>query len=325
MGFHRRQFLQLAVGATVSAAGSRVAGAETYPARPVRIIVGYTPGGSTDIIARLIGQQLSEQFGQPFVIENRPGAGANIATESVVRSPADGYTLLLVNSADTINATLYPRLNFTFIRDVAPVASLARQPQVVLANPSLPAKTLPELIAFAKANPGKVTMASPGNGTIGHLSGEMLKTMAGIDLLHVPYRGAAPALTDLIAGHVQILFTGMTGSIEYSRVGKINALAVTTSTRSDALPDVPAVSEFVPGYEAVSLFGIGAPRNTPAKIVGALNREINAALAHPAIAARVVELGGTVLTGSPAEFADVLANETDKWRKVIRAANVTAG
>src|SRR5437016_9398014 len=241
MGIPRRQFLHLAAGAAAWLAAPRVVRAEAYPLRPVRIIVGYTPGGSTDIVARVIGQQLQEQLGQPFIIENRPGAGASIGTEAVVRSPADGHTLLLVNSADTINATLYPRLNFNFMRDIAPIASLARQPQAVLATPSLPARTLPELIAFAKANPGKVTMASPGNGTIGHLSGEMLKLMTGIDLLHVPYRGAAPALTDLIAGHVQLLFTGLTGSIEYSKTGKIRALAVTTSTRADALPDVPAV------------------------------------------------------------------------------------
>jgi len=325
MGIPRRQFLHLAAGAAAWLAAPRVVRAEAYPLRPVRIIVGYTPGGSTDIVARVIGQQLQEQLGQPFIIENRPGAGASIGTEAVVRSPADGHTLLLVNSADTINATLYPRLNFNFMRDIAPIASLARQPQAVLATPSLPARTLPELIAFAKANPGKVTMASPGNGTIGHLSGEMLKLMTGIDLLHVPYRGAAPALTDLIAGHVQILFTGLTGSIEYSKTGKIRALAVTTSTRADALPDVPAVGEFVPGYEAVSLFGVGAPRNTPANITNTLNREINAALARPGIAARVAELGGTVLAGSPAEFADILARETDKWGKVIRAASITAG
>jgi len=324
MKFSRRGFLQLAPGAATLPVLSKVAEAQAYPSRPVRIVVGFTPGGSTDIAARLIGQWLSERLGQSFVIENRPGAGANIATEAVVRAAPDGYTLLMVSSAETINASLYPKLSFNFIRDIAPVASITRQPQVMLANPSLPAKTFVELIAYAKANPGKVNMASAGNGAISHLSGELLKMMAGVDLVHVPYRGAGPALTDLLAGHVQICFVGMAGSIEYLRTGKLRGLAVTTTTRSEVVPDIPAIGEFVPGYEAVSLFGIGAPKNVPAEIVDKLNREINTALADPKIKARVADLGGTVLAGSPAEFGKLLADETEKWGKVVRAANITA-
>jgi len=322
MKIPRRTFLQLAAGAAALPAVPRVARAQAYPSRPVRIVVGFTPGGSTDIAARVIGQWLSERLGQSFVIENRPGAGANIATETVVRAPPDGYTLLLVSASDTINATLYQKLNFDFIRDIAPVASLTRQPQVMLANPSLPARTFLELIAYANANPGKINMASPGNGSTGHLSGELLKMMAGVDLVHVPYRGAAPALTDLLAGHVQILFTGIAGSIEYLRTGKLRGLAVTTTTRSKALPDIPTVSEFVPGYEAISLFGIGAPKNTPTEIVDKLNKEINAALADPKIEAHIADLGGTVFAGTPAEFGKLLADETEKWGKVIRVANI---
>jgi tripartite-type tricarboxylate transporter receptor subunit TctC len=322
MKLPRRQFLHLGAGAAALPAVSRIARAQAYPTRPVRIIVGYAPGGSTDIAARAIGQWLSERLGQTFVIDNRPGAGANIAAETVVRAAPDGYTLLLVSSADTINATLYPKLSFNFLRDIAPVASMTRQPQVMLANPSLPAKTFVELIAYAKANPGKVNTASAGIGAISHLSGELLKMMAGVDLVHVPYRGAGPALTDLLAGHVQISFAGMAGSIEYLRTGKLRGLGVTTAKRSQALPDIPAIGEFVPGYEAVSLFGIGAPRNTPAEIVDKLNAEINAALADPKIEARVIDLGGTVLAGSPAEFGTLLADETKKWGTVIRAANI---
>jgi tripartite-type tricarboxylate transporter receptor subunit TctC len=322
MKLPRRQFLHLGAGAAALLAVSRIARAQAYPTRPVRIIVGYAPGGSTDIAARAIGQWLSERLGQTFVIENRPGAGANIAAETVVRAAPDGYTLLLVSSADTINATLYPKLSFNFLRDIAPVASMTRQPQVMLANPSLPAKTFVELIAYAKANPGKVNTASAGIGAISHLSSELLKMMVGVDLVHVPYRGAGPALTDLLAGHVQISFAGMAGSIEYLRTGKLRGLGVTTVKRSQALPDIPAIGEFVPGYEAVSLFGIGAPRNTPAEIVDKLNAEINAALADPKIEARVIDLGGTVLAGSPAEFGKLLADETKKWGTVIRAANI---
>jgi len=288
------------------------------------MMVGFAPGGSSDIAARVIGQWLSERLGQTFVIENRPGAGANIAAEAVVRAAPDGYTLLLISSSDTINATLYPKVSFNFVRDIAPVASLTRQPQVLMANPSFPATTFNELIAYAKANPGKVNIASAGNGAISHLSGELLKMMTGVDLVHVPYRGAGPALTDLLAGHVQISFAGMAGSIEYLRTGKLRGLAVTTTTRAEALPDIPAVAEFVPGYEAISLFGIGAPKNTPAEIVDKLNREINAALADPKIAQRVADLGGSVLAGSAADFGKLIADETEKWGKVIRTANIKA-
>jgi tripartite-type tricarboxylate transporter receptor subunit TctC len=319
----RRRFLQLGAAAVALPAMPRTGWAQTYPIRPVRIVVGFTPGGSTDIAARLIGQWLSERLGQPFVIENRPGAGAAIGTEVVVRAPPDGYTLLLVNSSDTINGALYRKLNFNFIRDIAPVASITRQPQVLLAHPSLPAKTLPELIVYAKANPGKITIASPGNGSIGHLAGELLKMMAGIDMVHVPYRGAAPALTDLLAGHVQVCFTGMAGSIEYAKAGKLLALAVTTAGRSQALPDVPAATEFVSGYEVNSLFGIGAPRGTPTEIIQKINGEIRLALADPKIDARVAELGGTVHATSPAEFGQLLADEAEKWAKVIRTAHIT--
>jgi tripartite-type tricarboxylate transporter receptor subunit TctC len=320
----RRQFFHLAAGAVVLPVVSRFASAQAYPARPVRIVVGFAAGGPTDILARLIGQWLSERLGHPFITENRPGAGAKIATETVVRSTADGHTLLLVNSADTINATLYPNLSFDFIRDIAPVASMTRQPQVLLVNPSVPAKTFLELIAFAKANPGKITMASVGNGSIGHVAGEWLKMMVGIDLVHVPYRGAGPALTDLLAGNVQVSLNGLGGSVEHIRNGKLRALAVTTTTRSEALPDIPTVSEFVPGYDAVSLFGVGTPKNTPAEIVNKLNVEINAALKDPKIKARVADLGGTVLAGSPADFGKLLVDETEKWGKVIRAANIKA-
>ena len=318
----RRRVLHLALGAAALPAVSRIAHAQAYPARPVRIVVGFTAGGSTDIGARLIGQWLQERLGQPFVIENRPGAGTNIATESVVRAPPDGYTLLMIGPSSAVNATLYDKLNFVFLRDIAPVASLIRQPQVLLANPSLPARTVPELIAYAKANPGKITMASAGIGSIGHLVGELFKMMAGVDLVHVPYRGAGPALTDLLGGQVLISFAGIAGSIEYVRTGKLRALAVTTATRSEALPDVPTVGEFVPGYEAGDWLGIGAPKNTPAEIVDRLNREINAALADPKIKARFADLGGTPLALTPADFGKLLADETEKWGKVIRAANI---
>jgi tripartite-type tricarboxylate transporter receptor subunit TctC len=323
MKLPRRTFLRLAAGAVALPAVSRGAWAQAYPSRPVRIVVGFTPGGSTDIAARVIGQWLQERLGQSFVVENRPGAGANIGAEAVVRATPDGYTLLLVSSADTINASLYPKLSFNFIRDIAPVASMTRQPQVMMASPALPVKTFGELIAYAKANPGKISVASAGTGAISHLSGELLKMMAGIDMVHVPYRGAGPALTDLLAGHVQISFAGMAGSIEYLRTGKLRGLAVTTTTRSEALPDIPAVSEFVPGYEAVSLFGIGAPRNTPEEIIDKLNKEVNAALADPKIEARIADLGGKVFGGSPAEFGKLLAAETEKWGKVVRAANIS--
>ena len=285
-------------------------------------IVGFAAGGAPDILARLMGQWLSERLGQPFVIENRPGAGSNIATEAVVRAPPDGYTLLLVSPANAINATLYDKLNFNFIRDIAPVAGIIREPHVMVVNPSVPAKTVPEFIAYAKANPGKLNMASAGNGTAAHVAGELFKMMTGVDMVHVPYRGAAPALTDLLGGQVQVMFAAMPASIEYIRAGKLRALAVTTATRSEALPDIPTVGEFVPGYEASAWFGVGAPKNTPAEIIDKLNKEINAALADPKIKARLADLGGTVLPGSPADFGKLIADETEKWGKVIRAANI---
>jgi tripartite-type tricarboxylate transporter receptor subunit TctC len=318
----RRQFLHLAGGAAVLPALLRSADAQSYPTRPVRIVVGFTAGGSTDIGARLIGQWLQQRLGQSFVIENRPGAGTNIATESVVRAPPDGYTLLMVGPSSAVNATLYDKLNFVFLRDIAPVASMIRQPQVMLANPSLPAKTVPELIAYAKANPGKITMASAGIGSMGHLMGEFFKMKAGVDLVHVPYRGAGPALTDLLGGQVSMSFAGIAGSIEYVRSAKLRALAITTATRSEALPEVPTVSEFVPGFEAGDWLGIGAPRNTPAEIIDRLNKEITAGVADPKIKARFADLGGTPLALTPAEFGKLLADETEKWGKVIRAANI---
>jgi len=324
MTLSRRAFLSLTAGAAALPAVAAPARPESYPSRPVRIVVGFTPGGSTDIAARVVGEGLSERLAQPFVIENRPGAGATIAAESVVRAPPDGYTLLLVNSSDVINATLYQKLKFNFIRDIAPVASVFRQPQVMLANPSIPAKSFAELIAYAKAHPAQVTMASPGNGSIGHLAGELLKMMAGVDFVHVPYRGAVPALTDLLAGHLQMSFAGLAGSMSYLKTGQLRALAVTTTTRSDALPAIPAVSEFVPGYEAASLFGIGAPKQTPAEIVDRLNKEINAALGDRKTQARFADLGGTALVLTPVEFEKLVADETEKWGKVIRAANIKA-
>ena len=322
MKLPRRNFLHLAAGAAALPAVSRVARAQAYPTRPVRIIVPFAPAGSADIVARLIGQWLSERLGQPFVIENRPGAGTNIGTEAVVRAPADGYTLLLVGSSSAINATLYDKLTFNFIRDIAPVASIIRQPNVMLVNPSVPAKTVPEFIAYAKADPGKINMASAGNGSSSHVFGELFKMMAGVNIVHVPYRGGAPALTDLLAGQVQATFVPVPASIEYVRAGKLRALAVTTTTRSDALPDIPTVGDFVRGYEASGFVGLGAPKNTPAEIIEKLNKEINAALADPKIKARLADLGGTVLPGSPAEFGKLVADETEKWGKVIRAANI---
>jgi tripartite-type tricarboxylate transporter receptor subunit TctC len=318
----RRQFLHLAAGAAALPAVSRIARAQAYPARPVRIIVGFAPGGSTDIAARLVGQRLSERLGQPFVIENRPGTGGNIATEVVVKAPPDGYTLLLVGPGSAINASLYDKLNYVFLRDIVPVASIIRQSQVMLANPTVPAKTVPAFIAYAKANPGKITMASAGIGSFGHLAGELLRMMTGVDLVHVPYRGAAPALTDLLGGQVMISFVGITGSIEYIRSGKLRAFAVTTATRLEVLPDIPAVAEFVPGYEATDFFGIGAPKNTPAEIVEKLNKEINAALAEPELMARLSDQGGTVVASSSADFGKLIAEETEKWGKVVRFAGI---
>jgi tripartite-type tricarboxylate transporter receptor subunit TctC len=320
----RRQFLQLAAGAAALPFAPLAARAQTYPSRPVRWIVGFTPGGATDIIARLVGQMLSERLGQSFVIENRPGGGSNIATEAVVRAPADGYTILLVGPANAVNATLYEKLNYNFIRDIAPVASISREPNVMVVNTSVPAKTVPEFIAYAKANPGKINMASSGNGTSVHVAGELFKMMTGVKMAHVPYRGAAPAVTDLLGGQVQVMFASMPSSIEYIRAGKLRALAVTTATRSAALPDVATVGDFVPGYEASSVYGIGAPRATPADVVDKLNKEVNAILADPKAKARLGDLGGTALAGSPADFGKLIADETEKWGKVVKFSGAKA-
>jgi tripartite-type tricarboxylate transporter receptor subunit TctC len=322
MKLPRRQFLHLAAGAAALPEVSRIAWAQAYPTRPVRVIVGITPGGAPDIIARLVAQWLSERLSQQFVVENRPGAGTNLAAEAVVRAPADGYTLLLVGAPNAINTTLYEKLSFNFLRDIAPVAGITRERIVMVVHPSFPAKTVPEFIAYAKANPRKVTMASPGNGSTPHVSGELFKMMAGIDMIHVPYRGGGQVMTDLIAGQVQVSFIGLSVAIEHIKSGKLRALAVTAATRSDALPDIPTVDEFVPGYEASAWFGIGAPKNTPTEIVDKLNNEINAAVADPRIKARVAELGATALPGSPADFAKHIADETEKWGKVIRTADI---
>ena len=322
MGHPRRRFLQLATAFIALPLVARLASAQAYPARPVRIVVGFAAGGTSDIGARLIGQALQERLGQAFVIENRPGAATNLATEMVVHAAADGYTLLMVGPSSTINATLYDKLGFVFLRDIAPVGSVFRQPQIMLAHPSLPAKTVPELIAYAKANPGKITMASAGTGSSGHLAGEMFKMMAGVNILHVPYRGAGPALTDLLGGQVLTGVTGVAGSIEHVKSGKLRALAVTTAQRAEALPEVPTVGEFLPGFEASDVIGVCAPKNTPAGIVDQLNKEINAALADPKMTARFADLGATPLALTPAQYGALLAAETEKWGKVIRAANI---
>jgi len=324
MKLPRRNFLHLAAGAAALPTISRVTWAQAYPSRPVRIIVPFAAAGAFDIMARLIGQWLSERLGQPFVIENRPGAGTNIGTETVVKAPPDGYTLLLAGTPNAINATLYEKLNFNFIRDIASVAGISRAPLVMAVHPSVPAKTVPEFIAYAKANPGKISMASAGIGAPSHVSGELFKMMAGVNVVHVPYRGAGPALVDLLAGQVQVGFPSMPSSIEYVRAGKLRALAVTSATRSDALPDIPTVGEFLPGYEASASYGIGAPKNTPAEIVDKLNEAINAGLADPTIKARLADLGGVPMPMSPAEFGKLIADETEKWAKVIRAANIKA-
>jgi tripartite-type tricarboxylate transporter receptor subunit TctC len=323
MKLPRRTFLHLVAGAAALPAVSRFARARTYPSRPVRWIVGYPAGGPTDTFARLIGQWLSERLGQPFVIENRPGAATNIATEAGVRAASDGYTLLHVSATATINATLYEKLNFNVVRDIEPVAGVVSFPSIVVVNPTVPAKTIPDFIAYAKANPGKINMASPGIGSAPHIASELFKAMAGVNLVHVPYRGGdVAAFTDLLSGQVQVMFPAPLATIAYIKAGKLRALAVTSSTRWEGLPDLPAVSEFLPGYEAISWFGVGAPRNTPAEIIGRLNTEINAGLAEPKIKARFADLGGTVLAGSPADFGNLIANETEKWGKVIRAANI---
>jgi len=322
MKLPRRRFLHLAAGAAALPAMSRIAGAQVYPSRPVRLIVGLAAGSSLDILARLMGHWLSERLGQPFVIENRPGAGTNVATEAVVRSAPDGYTLLAVSPANAINATLYEKLNFNFIGDIAPVASIVREPNVMVVNPSVPATSVPEFISYAKTNPGKLSMASAGNGTASHMAGELFKMMAGVTMVHVPYRGGGPALTDLIGGQVQAMFPGTIASVEYIKTGKLRALGVTTATRSEALPHLPTVGDFVSGYEASLLDGIGAPKNTPAEIIERLNMEINAALSDPKIKARLADMDGTVLALSPADFGKLMADETEKWGKVIRAANI---
>jgi tripartite-type tricarboxylate transporter receptor subunit TctC len=321
MKLQRRQFLQMALGATTLGASSRT-WAQAYPARPVRFVVAAAPGTAPDIHARLIAQWLTERFGQSFVIDNRPGGAANIGTEAVVRAPADGYTLLLVTTANAINATLFDRLNFNFLHDIAPVAGISRQSLLMVVHPSFPAKTVPEFTAYARANPGTITMASAGIGSSPHLAGELFKTMTGIDMIHVPYRGGAAALTDLLGGQVRMMFGSMAASLDYIRSGKLHAIAVTTPKRLAVLPDIPSVGEFVPGYEATGLFGIGVPRNTPAEIVETLNREINVGLIDPMVRSRLAELDGTEVSGSPAEFGAVIAKETEKWAKVIRLAGI---
>jgi tripartite-type tricarboxylate transporter receptor subunit TctC len=318
----RRRFLQLVAGAAALPAVSRIAHARAYPTRPVRIIVGFTPAGAVDITARLIAQSLSERLGQPFIIENRPGAATNIATEAAVRAPADGYTLLLVSPPAAINATLYENLSFNFIRDIVPVATVIRTPFVLVVNPSVPARSVPELIAHAKANAGKISMASSGTGSGLQLAGELFKAMTGVDMVHVPYRGEAPAMNDLIGGQVQVLFGTPPVAIEHIRAGKVRALAVTTATRAEALPDIPAMSDFLPGYEASFWDGFGVARNTPAEVIETLNTAINAALAEPRMQARFADLGGVALSGSPSDFGKLIAEETNKWGKVIRAANI---
>jgi tripartite-type tricarboxylate transporter receptor subunit TctC len=309
--------------AALTGAGLGGAAALEYPTRPVRWVVGYPAGGTTDIVARVIGQALSERLGQQFVVENKPGAGNNIGTETVVHAAPDGYTVYLVNPANAINATLYPKLSFNFIRDIVPIAGIMRVPNVMEVTPSLPAKTVAEFIAYAKANPGKINWASSGNGTSVHLSGELFKMMTGVQLTHVPYRGSAPALTDMISGTVQVMFDNMPSSLPHVQAGKLRALAVTTAKRSDALPDVPTVADTVPGYEASAFFGMGAPKGTPPEIVEKLNKEINAALADPKMQAKLAELGGMLIPGSPADFGNVVAQETEKWAKVIKAGGVT--
>jgi tripartite-type tricarboxylate transporter receptor subunit TctC len=319
---HRRRFLHLAVGATALAAASRFAWAQAYPTRPVRIIVGFAAGGGNDIVARLIGQWLSEHLGQPFVVENRPGAGSNIATQAVVNAAPDGYTLLLVGATNAINVSYYQKLNFNFVQDIAPVASITQQPQIMLAIPSFPAKTIPELADYAKANPGKVNVSSPGVGSISHLAGELFKMMTGVEMVHVPFSGNSPALTALLGGQVEMSIASLPSSIEFIRTGKLRGLAVTSAKRVEALPDVPAVVESVPGYEVSAWYGVGAPKGAPNELIHKLNNEINASLADPKLKARIADFGGTVFALSPAGFSKFIADETEKWAKVIRAANI---
>jgi tripartite-type tricarboxylate transporter receptor subunit TctC len=322
MNFSRRTFIRLAAGTAVLPTESQFAHAQSYPIRPVRLVVGFAPGGGNDITARLMGQWLSERLGQPFVIENRPGAGTNVATEAVVNAGPDGYTILFVAPSAAINATLYEKLNFNFIRDLAPIAGIMRIPNVMVVNPSVPARTVPEFIAYAKANPGKINVASPGVGTSVHLSAELFKMMTGVDMVHVAYKGSAPSLTDLLGGQVQVSFATMPASIEFIRAGKLRALAVTTATRSPALPEVPTVGEFVPGYEVSTWYGLCARMGTPTEVIDKINKEINAGLADLTLKARLVDLGGVTIAGSPGDFGRLIADETEKWAKVIRAANI---
>ena len=322
MKLPRRTFLHLAAGAAALPAVSGIAWAQAYPTRPVRIIAPTGPGGAPDIIARLIGPWLSQRLGQQFVVENRPGSGNNIGTEVVVRAAPDGYTLLVVSSSNTINATLYDKLNFVFLRDIAAVAGIISLPFVMVVNPSVPANTVPEFIAYAKANPGKISYGSPGIGTPGHVSGELFKMMAGVEMIHVPYRGGGAVVSDLLGGQVQVLFGSTSLTVEQVRAGKLRALAVTGATRWEGLPDIPTVGDFVSGYEASSIFGLGAPKKTPVEIIDRLNSEINAGLDDPKLKTRLVDLGGTLLAGSPADFGKLIADDTEKWGKVIRAANI---
>jgi tripartite-type tricarboxylate transporter receptor subunit TctC len=320
----RRRFMHLAAGAAALPAMSRSVWGQAYPTRPVHLIIGYPAGGVADVVARLISQWLSERLGQPFVIENRPGAGTNIAAEAVVRAAADGYTFFLPTAANAINATLYDKLNFNFLRDIVPVAGINRFPIVMVVNPSFPVKTVPEFIAYAKANPGKINMASIGNGTSAHVAGELFKMTTGVNMVHVPYRGGGAALTDLLSGQVQVFFPGVSGYIEHIIAGRLRALAVMTSARLEVLPDIPTMRDFVPGLEASDWTGLGAPKNTPVEIVEKLNKEINTGLADPQLKGRIADLGGSALGGSPAEFGWFIAQETEKWAKVVRAVNIKA-
>ncbi len=320
MRIPRRQFLHLAAGAALLPAVSRTALAQNYPTRPIRLTIGYTPGGSADLTARLMGQWISERLGQSFVIENRPGGGTNIATEAVLRAAPDGYSLLLVAPANAINATLYEKLNFNFLQEIEPIAGIIRFPNVVVVHPSVPVKTIPELVAYAKANPGKLNMASSGNGSTIHMSGELFKMLTGTNMVHVPYRGGAPALTDLIAGQVQVMFDNIPTCAEHVKSGKLRGLAVTSTTRSDVLPDLPTVADFLPGYEASAWYGLAAPKGTPREIVETLNKTVNAILADPAAKARFTEIGAILLPGSPADFGKLVADETEKWGKVVKFA-----
>ena len=324
MKLPRRQFLRLTAGVAALSAASRIATAQTYPSRPVRWIVGFAAGGGNDIVARLMGQWLSERTGQQFLIENRPGAGTNIATEVVVNAPPDGYTLLLVGLPNASNASLFDKLSFNFIRDITPIAGIMRVPNVLVINPSVPVKTVPEFIAYAKSNPGKVNMASAGTGSGSHLAGELFKMMAGINLVHVPYRGNGPAIAALLGGQVEVLFPPPTGSIAFIKTGKLHALAVTSAIRSEALPDLPTIGEFIPGYEMSAWYGVGAPKGTPAEVIDKINKEINAGLADSKMKARLADQGGVAIAGSPVDFGRLIAEETEKWGKVVQAVNIKA-